>query len=186
MCVGGQQARRCCEEPLLPSRRKLPRPCTIACCQALWGGSALAALVLPDVFRPGLSVGMLVCRLAAGREALHRSATAKEVEAAPALAQDALQGLVDNLSAAGADAAEARARKILLGLGFTTGQLSAPVSWLSGEDCHTVAQLLCPSRRQPARTVAKRASNVPKGTVCDTNMTAVETRKGSIHAPQQD
>ena len=77
---------------------------------------------------------MIFCRLAAGEDVLRRSATAKEAEAAPALAQDALQGLVDNLSAAGADTAEARARRILLGLGFSTGQMGSPVSRLSGED----------------------------------------------------
>lgn len=119
-----------------------PQALQILCCRALWGCSLMADIDMPDIFRPGLSVGMLVCRLAAGREALHRSATAKEVEAAPALAQDALQGLVDSLSAAGADAAEARAQKILLGLGFNTGQMGASVSRLSGEDCCTVAQLL--------------------------------------------
>ena len=98
---------------------------------------------MPAVFRPGLSVGVLGCRLAAGEEALRRGATAKEAGAAPALAQDALQGLADALSAAGADAAEARARKILLGLGFSTGQMGSPVARLSGEDCRPVAQLLC-------------------------------------------
>ena len=105
------------------------------------GGLGAGCDGMPDVLRPGLSVGVLVCRLAAGREALRRSPTAKEAEAAPAPAQDALQGLLDNLSAAGADAAEARARKILLGLGFSTGQMGCPVSQLSGEDCHPVAQL---------------------------------------------
>ena len=113
---------------------RAPQALQAFCCRALWGGSALAATDMPGVFRPSLSVGMLVHRLAAGRDALHKSATAKEAEAAPALAQDALQGLVDNLSAAGADAAEARARKILLGLGFSTRQMGAPVSRLSGED----------------------------------------------------
>ena len=86
---------------------------------------------------------LLDCRLAAGEDAMRKGATAKEAEAAPALAQDALQGLTDALSAAGADAAEARARKILLGLGFSTGQMGSPVSRLSGEFCRPVAQLLC-------------------------------------------
>ena len=108
-----------------------------ACCLAV------AAKDMPDVFRPGLSVGVHDCRLAAGKEALRRGASVKEAEAAPALAQDTLQGLVDALGAAGADAAEARARKILLGLGFSTGQMGSPVSRLSGEVCRPVAQLLC-------------------------------------------
>ena len=73
------------------------------------------------------------CRAAAGEEALHRSASAKEAEAAPGLAQDTMQTLLDNLSNAGADAAEGRARKILLGLGFTSGQMDSPVSRLSGQ-----------------------------------------------------
>ena len=72
------------------------------------------------------------CRLAAGEEALHKSASAKEAEAVPGMAQDTLQTLLDSLSAAGADAAEARARKILLGLGFKTQQMDAPTSRLSG------------------------------------------------------
>ena len=41
--------------------------------------------------------------------------------------------LLDNLSNAGADAAEGRARRILLGLGFTTRQMDSPVSRLSGQ-----------------------------------------------------
>ena len=40
--------------------------------------------------------------------------------------------LLDNLSNAGADAAEGRARRILLGLGFTPRQMDSPVSRLSG------------------------------------------------------
>ena len=75
----------------------------------------------------------IACRLAAGEEALHRSASAKEAEAAPDLAQDMLQTLLDNLNIAGADAAEGRARKILLGLGFTSKQMESPVSKLSGQ-----------------------------------------------------
>ena len=74
------------------------------------------------------------CRLASGEEALHRSASAKEAEAAPELAQDALQTLLSNLSNAGADAAEGHARRILLGLGFTFRQIESPVSQLSGEE----------------------------------------------------
>ena len=72
------------------------------------------------------------CRLAAGEEVLHRSASTKEAEAAPGLAQDMMQTLLDNLSNAGADAAEGRARRILLGLGFASGQMDSPVSRLSG------------------------------------------------------
>ena len=49
------------------------------------------------------------------------------------MAQDTLQRLLDSLSAAGADAAEAHARKILLGLGFKTQQMDAPTSRLSGK-----------------------------------------------------
>ena len=103
---------------------------------------------------------MLGCRLAAGEESLRRGATAKEAEAAPALAQDALQGLVDALSVAGADAAEARARKILLGLGFSTGQMGSSVSRLSGEGCGAVAQLLCLLSRQLAESRAQGGTNV--------------------------
>jgi len=44
-----------------------------------------------------------------------------------------LQTLLDNLNIAGADAAEGRARKILLGLGFTSRQMDSPVSKLSGQ-----------------------------------------------------
>ena len=87
----------------------------------------------------------LSCRLAAGEEALHRSASAKEAEAVPGMAQDTLQTLLDSLSAAGADAAEARARKILLGLGFKTQQMDAPTSRLSGKlvSCELYILLEC-------------------------------------------
>ena len=119
------------------------QPLRSPCCRASGGCSALAAIDMPEVIRPGLSAGVLGCRLAAGEEALRRGATAREAEAAPALAQDALQGLADALSAAGADTAEVRARKILLGLGFSAGQMGSPVSQLSGEDCRPVARLLC-------------------------------------------
>ena len=75
----------------------------------------------------------IACRLAAGKEALHRSASSKEAEAAPDLAQDMLQTLLDNLNIDGADAAEGRAQKILLGLGFPSKQMDSPVSKLSGQ-----------------------------------------------------
>lgn len=45
-----------------------------------------------------------------------------------------LQTLQDNLSNAGADAAEGRARRILLGLGFSSKQMDSPVSQLSGDN----------------------------------------------------
>jgi ATPase subunit of ABC transporter with duplicated ATPase domains len=84
-------------------------------------------------FMDFLSWDYLLHRLAAGEEALHRSASAMEAQAVPRMAQDTFQTLIDSLSAAGADAAQARARKILLGLGFKTQQTDAPTSRLSGK-----------------------------------------------------
>lgn len=54
------------------------------------------------------------------------------MEAAPAAAQQLLEGLLENLSIADADAAEAHGRKILRGLGFSQAQQDGPVTLLSG------------------------------------------------------
>lgn len=71
-------------------------------------------------------------RCAAAEAAAGRPPTARELAAAPAAARGLLEGLMESLSIADADAAEGRARKILLGLGFATRQIDGPVSLLSG------------------------------------------------------
>ena len=65
-------------------------------------------------------------RLAAAEEAAARAATPKELARAPELAQTMLEGLLENLSIAGADATEGRARKILGGLGFSACMQDGP------------------------------------------------------------
>jgi ATPase subunit of ABC transporter with duplicated ATPase domains len=71
-------------------------------------------------------------RLAAAEASAARQATPKELSSAPALAQSLLEGLLENLSIADADAAEGRARRILGGLGFSARMQDGPLSHLSG------------------------------------------------------
>ena len=65
--------------------------------------------------------------------AAERKPSARELEAALAAAQERLEGLLESLSIADADAAEGRARRILRGLGFSSRQIDSPVSLLSGD-----------------------------------------------------
>lgn len=71
-------------------------------------------------------------RLAAAEESAAREITPKELSAAPGLAQSMLEGLLESLSIADADAAEGRARRILGGLGFSARMQDGPLSQLSG------------------------------------------------------
>ena len=64
--------------------------------------------------------------------AAERPPSTRETTAAPAVAQGLLETLLENLSIADADAAEGRARKILLGLGFSARQIDGSVLLLSG------------------------------------------------------
>ena len=72
-------------------------------------------------------------RCAKAEAAAERKPSARELEAAPAAAQELLEGLLESLSIADADAAEGKARRILRGLGFAPRQTDGPVSQLSGE-----------------------------------------------------
>ncbi|BDA48302.1 probable ATP-binding cassette sub-family F member 3 [Coccomyxa sp. Obi] len=74
----------------------------------------------------------LEARCEATEAAAERPPTAREITAAPAVAQGLLETLLENLSIADADAAEGRARKILRGLGFSTRQIDGSVALLSG------------------------------------------------------
>lgn len=71
-------------------------------------------------------------RLAAAEASEKASATPKELSAAPAAAQLMLEGILENLSIADADAAEGRARRILGGLGFSARMQDGPLLHLSG------------------------------------------------------
>ncbi len=73
-----------------------------------------------------------VRRCTKAEAAAERKPSARELEAAPAAAQELLEGLLESLSIADADAAEGKARRILRGLGFASRQTDGPVSQLSG------------------------------------------------------
>lgn len=64
---------------------------------------------------------------------MDRLPSAEEKRVAPQLAQELLEGLLQSLSLAEADAEEARARRILLGLGFSTALQDSKVTQLSGQ-----------------------------------------------------
>lgn len=81
-------------------------------------------------------------RLSAAEGSAARAPTPKELSAAPGVAQSLLEGLLENLSIADADAAEGRARRILGGLGFTAQMQDGPLSHLSGmEFCSSSVRL---------------------------------------------
>ena len=75
----------------------------------------------------------MFCRCKAAEDSLQRPPTPKERQAGLQLAQEMLEGLLQNLDLADAATAESHAHKILQGLGFSKSMQNGPVTRLSGD-----------------------------------------------------